>query len=67
MTKKDYVRAATIVRSFYDAGPDPVIQARGGAIEEAFVQFFRGDHSAFDEDRFRGACKPAKSKQLRRL
>ena len=54
MTKKDYIRAADIVRAHFEARPRvmPV-----EALTETFVAFFRGDNPRFDVDRFREACR----------
>lgn len=42
MTKKDYIKAAEIIRSH--GSPEKMI--------EAFVEFFAGDNPQFDVDRF---------------
>lgn len=56
MTKKDYIRAAEIVRKL----PRHAATLRTTAMqcENAFVEFFRGDNPSFDEVRFRAACQP---------
>jgi hypothetical protein len=46
MTKKDYIKAAQIIRE-HGAPPKMV---------EAFVEFFVGDNPQFDVDRFIEAC-----------
>lgn len=52
MTKRDYEAAARIVQDIArQSEPDAT------AAEDAFVEFFRADSSAFDGDRFRRACK----------
>jgi hypothetical protein len=56
MTKKDYIRAAGIIRSH--GSPEKMI--------EAFVEFFAGDNPAFDVDRFIDACVGKTSSRARR-
>ncbi len=51
MTKKDYEKAAEIVRSFIPAG-------RWQAPQEAFIELFSGENPRFDVERFRKACMP---------
>ncbi len=70
MSKKDYIAAAKIVAENYNA--TDLVQPINGlnaaqkrmvlglisrSMEDAFVQFFRGDNGRFDESRFREACK----------
>ena len=62
MTKKDYVRAARIVREC--AAPKWGTLAAEectccDAIEEAFVELFK-ESPLFNEEKFRAACKPDK-------
>jgi hypothetical protein len=47
-TKKDYIRAASIVKPLRDSSKQPVAAA--------FVAFFRGDNPQFDSAQFRAAC-----------
>jgi hypothetical protein len=54
MTRKDYIKAAEIVREAYVHQKN----GNGEAIEFAFVRLFAGDNPAFNETRFRNACKP---------
>lgn len=54
MTKKDYEKAASIVREFRAARSPEV----GGCVEAAFVRLFTDSASRFDEVRFRAACEP---------
>jgi hypothetical protein len=51
MSKKDYERAARIVRPWADLN-------RGHAEElcAAFIALFAGDNPRFDAERFRAAC-----------
>jgi hypothetical protein len=53
MTKKDYQKAAEIVRKIRPAecGTHQL------TVENAFVKLFQNDNSRFDEKRFRTACK----------
>ncbi len=55
MTKKDYIKAAEIIRSH--GSPTKMV--------EAFVEFFTGDNPQFDVDRFIDACvgKPARARR----
>jgi hypothetical protein len=46
MTKKDYIKAAEIIR---DHGSPP-------KMVEAFIEFFTSDNPQFDVDRFIDAC-----------
>lgn len=66
MTKKDYIRAAEIIRTLAPRGVDvesPIALGQGGrawVAREAFVTLFAGEVGArFDADRFRAACEPA--------
>ena len=55
MTKKDYIKAAEIVRQDSKKNGDVFSKL----MEESFVQLFRNDNARFDEKRFREACKGA--------
>lgn len=70
-TKKDMIRASKIVQDLYlhayengdtmgqdDDGFDIIDCRKPIAVEDAFVEFFQTDNPAFDERRFRLACKP---------
>ena len=59
MTRKDYLRAASIVRDLGRRGKVPTEVAEGARdlMRDAFVTFFRGDNPRFDADRFREACE----------
>ena len=48
MTKKDYIRAAEIIRDDYLSDRNVIA---------AFVDFFAEDNPNFDEERFVEACK----------
>ena len=51
MTRKDYERAAEIIR----------IEGEGSQeLIGTFVQFFQGDNPRFDKERFKAACESAK-------
>lgn len=53
MTKKDYIKAAELVRKDTKQNGDIFSKL----MEESFVKFFRNDNPRFDEKRFRQACK----------
>ena len=53
MTRKDYVRAAEIVREVQRNGT----KSQASAVRQAFSSFFRGDNPRFDADRFLAACE----------
>lgn len=55
MTKKNYEKAAKIVRSTRQQmgrGHEATVQL----IEESFVELFKDDNPRFNEERFRFAC-----------
>jgi hypothetical protein len=55
-TRKDYERAAKIVRSVKNQHL-PTDECNGpNLVREAFVMFFQEDNPRFDADRFREAC-----------
>ena len=56
MTRKDYVKAAEIVRNAakFDRRSNVTILA----IQNAFIALFRGDNPRFQIDRFISACQP---------
>lgn len=66
MTKKDYVKAAQIVKDMANAAKDPsrVIGANQRHYEVmaateasfAFVKLFEGDNPRFDKQKFLAAC-----------
>lgn len=62
MTKKDYERAAEMVRCEYPHGINSDSVAEGSCGQQAIVtflaEFFAGDNSRFDRDRFIQACQP---------
>ncbi len=64
MTKKDYVKAAKIVREVVTiANEHPLGYERmtgnlkAEAMMDAFIALFRDDNPNFDETKFREACK----------
>lgn len=57
MSKKEYIRAAEIVRLNRPNGTTKALIETRNLLEDSFVEFFRGDNPRFDEDRFREACK----------
>jgi hypothetical protein len=54
MSKKDYVRAASIVRALREKALAPDVAQ---AAEVAFVALFSEPDRPFDADRFRKACE----------
>ena len=54
MTRKDYIRAAEIVR---ETGRRIGMNAADYQ-RAAFLEFFKGDNPAFDRERFNEACEP---------
>lgn len=64
MTRKNYIKAANIVKefrqkhsqggTFADAG---VVDHVGNQLENSFVEFFSDDNPRFDVATFRKACK----------
>lgn len=67
MTKKDYIKAAKMVKEMRveARATSRVIGAKqrlyeenvSTEVEDAFAKFFRNDNPRFDEKRFRQACK----------
>jgi hypothetical protein len=55
MHKKDYIKAAEIVRSSYELDED-----RGFWIEQAFIRLFRNNNIRFNEMSFLEACRSKK-------
>lgn len=53
MNRKDYDKAAEIVRQDADENGDIFSKL----MQESFVQFFQKDNPRFDANRFRQACK----------
>lgn len=54
MTKKDYIKAAQLIKDF---DKDCEIKEIGSVMTNIFAKFFRNDNPNFDETRFRQACK----------
>lgn len=53
MTKKNYVKAANIIRKrFYKPG-----NKQHSTMVKTFVEFFKDDNPRFDEERFIFACQ----------
>ena len=52
MTKKDYIRAAEIIRGTMISEPEHARLVR------LFGDFFRADNPKFDRERFAAACDP---------
>ncbi len=65
MTRKDYERAAKIIRArnvtYVDSAFKQEAAEHTASICETFVAFFRGDNPDFDAKRFRDACDPNKN------
>lgn len=58
MTKKDYEKAAKIVRRFRVNTPDHWIEPLiSSSMEDGFIELFKNDNPRFDEKRFCAACK----------
>lgn len=63
MTKKDYIRAAAVVRDQIQGSIDRDLLDRAELVHlhrtlvDAMISFFQGDNPRFDADRFRDACK----------
>jgi hypothetical protein len=55
MTKKDYTKAAKMIRTQMSWGATK--KGANDTVVQAFTEFFREDNPRFDEDRFRQACK----------
>lgn len=53
MTKKDYIRAASIVNRIQTGKTAPLLAWQ---VRESFVELFAGDNPRFDADKFRKAC-----------
>ena len=60
MTRKDYVRAANLVAWMRKDECRKVDMshriASSVTVEQAFIEFFRGDNPRFNQDRFQDAC-----------
>lgn len=57
MTRKDYERAATLIRDMYRAASgNDNLTSEVTTTKEAFIIFFRDDNPHFKERRFRAAC-----------
>jgi len=54
MTRKDYIKAADMIKEFREHTEIPEIAS---SMENVFAKFFREDNYRFDEKRFRDACK----------
>jgi acyl-CoA hydrolase len=54
MSRKEYTRAAEIIRFAKPEHRDSLINA--------FIDFFKGDNPRFDSDRFKDACQPKATK-----
>jgi hypothetical protein len=61
MTRKDYIRAAAIVREVRRHVADKVRQGltvnAECVVEQAFIDLFKGDNVRFDEGWFADACE----------
>ena len=65
MTKKDYEKAAKIVRDLHAKYPSGKQNLVVKEVEDCFVNLFRGDNPQFDEVRFRAACQPPTAKKTK--
>lgn len=57
MSRKDYERAAKIVRDTCGLYHGTTDSCEASIVREAFVAFFQGENPRFDADRFRSACE----------
>jgi len=57
MTKKDYIRAANLVKTRLTNQKKNSKLLDMSFLEDAFVELFQSDNPRFDERRFRQACK----------
>lgn len=55
MTKKDYEKAAKMIRTQMSWGATK--DGANATVVQAFTEFFREDNPRFDEERFRYACQ----------
>lgn len=68
MSKKDYMKAASIAANWYRLAVekgDGRLQDCATAVEAAFVSLFREESPRFDVERFRAACVPQAPKRSR--
>ena len=66
MTKKDYIKSATIVKNKLTEAKSTYHPKSGSQrlyeenvaveLEEAFIELFRGDNPRFNKERFLNAC-----------
>lgn len=54
MTRKDYIKAAELIKEF---DQHCEIKEIAFSMTNIFAKFFRNDKPRFDENRFRQACK----------
>lgn len=66
MSKKDYMRAAELIRDFWNRPDLAEVYALAETVQ-IFVEFFRHDNPRFDEGRFREACNQAERKRGERV
>lgn len=66
MNKKNYEKAAAIVRSQRDTMGDG-FEATIQMIMQCFIELFKDDNSRFDEERFIEACRPRCDKLTHRF
>ena len=52
MTKKDYIKAANLIKSVYFSN-----ELEKDRFIETFIKFFNDDNPKFDLERFRKACR----------
>ena len=57
MSKKDYVRAAEIVRRYAPRDNADIENIVRKEMTDGFIEFFYGDNPNFDVERFRAACE----------
>jgi hypothetical protein len=57
MHRRDYIKAASIVRETRRAiRAGTALGTDAYAVQQAFIQLFRGDNDRFDQGRFESAC-----------
>ena len=61
MTKKDYEKAAAIVREHWENAEAPELGGTGHyiarAVEQSFISLFKNDNPRYDVRRFQDACR----------
>ena len=58
MTRRDYERAARIVREYREHHKSRVANGIATYWEDAYIALFEEDNPRFDQTKFRAACQP---------